>query len=212
MKFLVLASALAAVAQAAIEPNTAFGLITLRSASPVHLLSPSVDTDGRLVVNGSKNYFSGTFLPDGRVRTGGTDQWLSVGTDGALRVATAKPTVFGVADDYPTLTLNGSWGFTAVPEGSKYVLYAGKKSDAGDYLISLRVNWADELNRTSSSTANSTHTASATATSTIVTSVVSHEATATSAATTAVHQVNGASSYSVAGAAVLLAGAGALFL
>lgn len=211
MKFLVLASALAAVAQAAIEPNTAFGLITLRSASPVHLLFPSVDTDGRLVVNGSKDYFSGTFLPDGRVRTGGTDQWLSVGTDGALRVATAKPTVFGVADDYPTLTLNGSWEFTAVPEGTKYVLYAGKKSDAGDYLISLRVNWVDELNRTSSSTANTT--ASATATSTIVTSVSSsHEATATATATTTVHQVNGASSYSVAGAAALLAGAGALLL
>lgn len=103
MKFLVLASALAAVAQAAIEPNTAFGLITLRSASPVHLLSPSVDTDGRLVVNGSKNYFSGTFLPDGRVRTGGTDQWLSVGTDGALRVATAKPTVLVLLMTIPLL-------------------------------------------------------------------------------------------------------------
>lgn len=131
----------ALVAQAAINPNSAIGLLVIRSGSPVHLTSPVVGLDGKLSVgSGSGDYFTGFLLPDGRIRTGGTDSWLTVGSDSSLSVG-LPPTNFEVdASDH--LVFNGSSGFIAALEDAGYYsLYSSAASLPGKttYAVILRV-------------------------------------------------------------------------
>lgn len=152
MKFIILASSLAAVAQAAIEANTGFGLLVLRSGTPVHLSSPTVDSNGKLVIGAGEDYFNGVFRANGTISTSTSNEWLSVGSDGSLEVSSSSDSTFEVASDYPYLEYDNSEAFTAVLEGDTYYLYAGNKQTNNTfYNIALSVIWSKNSTVTTSS-------------------------------------------------------------
>ncbi|VVT54157.1 uncharacterized protein SAPINGB_P003935 [Magnusiomyces paraingens] len=178
MQFFIALSVFAAAAQAAIQGNTAFGLIVIRSGSPVQYSSLKEDSNRKLVIDSSiSTDFTGFFLPDGRVRVGGTDSWLAVGSDEQLAVLTATPQNFGV-DDNNWLTLSdGTSNFYLLSSGdSTYNVYNGAGYSQSNAIgIALRVVW-DETNSTSSESVASSTVASSIASS-------SHSAVASSSST-----------------------------
>lgn len=208
MKFISLSLAslasLAALVNAA--PGTAgteFGLLVLRSATPVHLSSLSY-VNNELVIAQSPEYFTGVWTSDGHVKINGTELYLAVDDKHNL-VGAKTGSVFDIVDDYYFAT-NGSEAFTAVQATSSWSIFVGSvDTTSTSYPIALRVI----TNTASSSAAVSTTSAPATATS----SVAVVTSTAAANTTTGAAQVNGASSYGLnaAAAAAAIVG-GALFL
>lgn len=158
MKFFSIVASLVAVAHAAIQPNTAFGLITIRSGSQLQYATLQQTSSGKLVAGASSgNDFTGFFLADGRVRVGGTDQWLTVDSDKQLAVATAAPTNFGVDDSDHLTSSDGSSGFYALPAaGNTYNIFAGTSSDPNAIGVAIRVVWNSASSSASASAAPST--------------------------------------------------------
>lgn len=181
-------ASLLAFAAAQIQGNTGFGLVLIRSGSPLQYASPVIGADGKLTVTGANTgLYSGYFLPDGRVRQGGTDQWLTVGVDKALEIGTSAPTTFGV-DDSDHLTVGGSAGFVAAQNADgTYTLFAGSSGPSNDttsYNVELRVQW-----EVSSSSSSSAETSAETETSTLPFTPTSGFANITSPTATAPPEV-----------------------
>ncbi|VVT50488.1 uncharacterized protein SAPINGB_P002780 [Magnusiomyces paraingens] len=177
MKFIVLSFAsMAALAQAAFTPGASFGLLTIRSGSPVHLTSPSI-SDNKLVLGSSSDYFTGTFTTEGYVKVKGTDLYLAVASDKSI-VLSSTPSTFDVDGTY--FSADGTEGFSAVLENSVYALYSGDVTTTNTkYNVIFRVLW-DESSSGASSVASSTAKTSTVATSSAVhTTSAAHNSTAT---------------------------------
>lgn len=198
MKFIAIAAALVSVAQAAIQGNTAFGLVAIRSGSPVHLSSAALDSNNNLYLGGSSNYFTGFMLPDGRVRVGGVDSWLTIAEDSSLVVGSASPYNFGV-DDSNHLTYNGNSGFLAVLEHNVYQLYANSSAgDSNSYTVALRVDWSSSSSSSAEASASGSSVASTGASSVASThaSTVTSNSIGTNGTITAVPTVTATASSS----------------
>lgn len=219
MKFLytISAAAFATLVSAQIKQGS-IGLMVIRSGSPIHL--SSISAEGSDVFIGQGPFFSGMILPDGRIRTGGTDSWLTVNSEGKVVIG-SPPLNWGVEDgDYLTAK---DKSFVAVKEGDKYSIYTVPTSEtsasADSIPFSLRIIYSNSEDGEASSEASSE-------TATITSSPANNE-TATDVpvvtetvtkchedgtCTTGVPQVNGAAAIgSFAGAAAAVVGA-ALFL
>lgn len=208
--FVLSAATLASIvsfAQAAIGNGGAFGLIVIASGSPLQYATTYLDSNNKLAAGGSGNTYGGLMLPDGRVRNGGTDMWLSVDSDQSVAVLNSKPMNWGVDEDNH-LTANGFSAFVAVPnsEGSFNFYTGSHNSTANSFTVVLRVEWISSSSSSvsteapqTSGTPNNTATATQSTTSGVI-------------PTGTITQVNGvAAATGFAGAAVA-ALAGALFL
>lgn len=222
MKFLytISAAALATLVSAQIKSG-GIGIQVLRTGTPVHLAS--VDVEGTNIFIGQGTSFAGQILPDGRIRTGGTDSWLTVNSDGKVIIGT-PPLTWGVDDGFYLTVANR--GFVAVPEGNAYSIYTVPLEDGAapenSIPIALRVLYDDEFETSTSATAHHNSTATITSaptggntTATTGVPVVTEWVTkcdAEGVCTTHLPQVNAAASLgSFAGAAAAVVGA-ALFL
>lgn len=237
MKFILFSlAALAALAEAAPGvAGTKFGLLTLRSASPVHFSQPAI-SGGRLVINFGDVDFIGVWTSEGYAKIDdGSGLYLSVDETSQALVASSKPTVFDI--DGRLFATAGSTDFGAVlNEGNNtYNIYTGKATTTG---TSLGISFIVLQDSPTSSDGAETSTASATslaassstpvvtsvpaasstlvATTTTVHSTASAAATPSANSTSGVSQVNGApATGSVLGGAVAAAAValgGALFL
>lgn len=204
MKFLAVVAALSSVALAALPQGVEIGLLVLRSTTPVHLSSPRIDTDGKLVIRSDESlpYFSGIADSQGYIKiVGSSDKYLAVGADNTLQTSTTG-SVFD-SDGY-YFVYNNSQAFTAVSAGSGYDLVAGSVSGTAPTVYSVALRVITNEATTSGSSATSTSGASST------TSELP-QVTTSDAAQTTLPQVNGASSYG-AGAAAALAGVAGILL
>lgn len=215
MKFLyaISAAAFAALVSAEIKQG-GIGLMVIRSGSPVHL--STIAAEGDEVFIGKGPFFSGMILPDGRIRTGGTDKWLTVNSEGKLIIGTPPAswevdrTYLGAKDK----------GFVAVEDGDKYFIYTVPLEEGaapeGSIPIALKVLYNDELEGGESSSAAATITSAPggnnTATDVPVVTETVTKCDKEGVCTTHIPQVNGAAAVgSFAGAAAAVVGA-ALFL
>lgn len=153
---------------ATFTPNLEFGLLTINSGTPVHLLGLSINEDGRLgYLSNSRDPFIGKFAPDGRVYVPGINStYLTVGGVNRTSLQLARganiSTHFDV-DSEGHFTYNGSSLFVAVNEGSgvasgpgspggptgslyRYYVYDTRLlADIGSreyYAVALRVLWS----------------------------------------------------------------------
>lgn len=225
--FVISAASLASLislVQAAVGKGGSFGLVLIRSGSPLQYASPSVGADNKLVISAasSSDHYTGYFLPDGRVRQGGTDMWLSVDTDHSLAVLNAKPMNWGVTDD-GHLSAGSNTGFVAVQnaDGSYGLFTSGKNATGTFYDVIIRVEWIES----SSSASDATSTSAAPQTSSAhpnITATTTNPGQTTETVTkchedgtcsqTTVPQVNAAAGVKGFVGAAAVAFAGALFL
>lgn len=71
----------------------------------------------------SSTLFVGYQLPDGRIRVGGTDTWLSFNSEKGLGVYSGNPTNFGVTSNN-TLSFQGKDTFNILNHSGNWVVYS----------------------------------------------------------------------------------------
>ncbi|VVT55379.1 uncharacterized protein SAPINGB_P004567 [Magnusiomyces paraingens] len=214
MKFSAIAfAAIVALVEAAVPAGTKFGLVSIRSGSPVQYASASLNSDNQVVlgatVSSSDDYLTAVNVGDGSLSIEGTDLYLGLNSDKAL-VATSTPSkIFSFSDDR-YLAIDGSDAITAVSESSYYSVYAGAvTTDKTTYGIALLITSAVTGSSSSSAAASSAAASSSAAT----TATQSAPAVVSSAApSTTLAQVNGAASKGSVFAAAVAAVGGALLL
>ncbi|VVT46990.1 uncharacterized protein SAPINGB_P001489 [Magnusiomyces paraingens] len=127
MKFFALASAFFALAQAEIQPSKSVQLSftstherfvnrPLSSGSPANAIGFYPD---------SSTLFVGYQLPDGRIRVGGVDTWLTINSAKQLAVVSAQttgPANFDVTSE-GNLVFNGSDTFSILNESGNWIVY-----------------------------------------------------------------------------------------
>ncbi|KAF5100621.1 hypothetical protein DV451_002506 [Geotrichum candidum] len=199
MKFTstALFATVASLVAAAPEIGVPFGLITIRSGSPVQNSGISFAADNTAEINSAnKNWFNGTFEADGKVSLG-NGKYLTV-SDNNL-VFTSEGATFST-DDSDHLTYEGSSGFYAVADGNIYkIKTSGYDATDKDYGVALRVFY------TSSSSGSSGASSSSASSSSASTGVA-----AVGATNTTVPQVNGAGQNAAVLGAAVVGVAGAL--
>ncbi|KAF5092847.1 hypothetical protein D0Z03_002670 [Geotrichum reessii] len=184
----------ASIVAAAPEVGKVFGLITIRSGSPVQNAGLSVAADNTVEINSSnKDWVTGTFQEDGTISLG-EGKFLGV-SDNNL-VTTSEGAIFS-ADDSDHLSYEGSTGFTAVSNNGIYKIKTSKVS-AGpdDYNVALRIFYTGAI-------------ASQTSSASGASSAIAPVATAQNST---ISQVNGASQNSAVFGAALVGVAGALLI
>lgn len=145
MKFSTVFStaAFASLAQASFKPQTSFSLTFWSDKFPYDDKPLSLTPEGNLVYDpNSDDVFHGFTLPDGRVRVGGTDQWLAVNDLKQLAVVTARPTNWKFTDD--DFFANGT-EFKAQLRGGGYATVYTQEAEFPTRNVplefKLRVNW-----------------------------------------------------------------------
>ncbi|KAF5093535.1 hypothetical protein D0Z00_004016 [Geotrichum galactomycetum] len=155
MKFTstALLAAVASLVAAAPEVGTPFGLITIRSGSPVQNSGLSVAADNTVEINSAnKNWLTGTFEKDGKISLG-EGKYLAV-SDNNL-VFTSEGATFST-DDSDHLTYEGSAGFYAAADGNIYKIKTSKYDASDkDYGVALRVFYTPSTSAAASSGASS---------------------------------------------------------
>ncbi|VVT47051.1 uncharacterized protein SAPINGB_P001519 [Magnusiomyces paraingens] len=209
MKFSAIAiAAIAALVEATVPVGTTFGLISIHSASPVHLISASINSKDEIVLaslSDPNGYLTAVNVGDGSIAIEGTKLYLGVSSDKTLIASTTPSKIFSFDGDR-LLAVDGSSSFTAVSEGTYYSIFSGSvTTDKTSYSISLLITSAVTGASSSSSSESSSVVASVTQSAPAEVSTI--------ASNTTVAQVNGAgSAQGSVFAAALAAVGGALLL